>query len=192
MIIYIHGWGSVGIGSGKFNFLKEAFPEEKVVTGDFPIHDWEASLEEIESLIDDKDSWLLFVGSSTGALYAEYLADKYYPEFFSRALLINPITNPEQLRKFLGENKNYKTGEKFEFTQAQLEAFKVSEYDNERLVLIDKGDEVLPYQIAAGHFPKDDVILFEGGSHRFEHLSESKEQISQLYFRFGTEGLGND
>lgn len=192
MIIYIHGWGSVGIGSGKFGFLQELFPDEKVVTGDFPIHDWEASLQQIERLVEAEDRPLLFVGSSTGGLYAEYLANKYSGPSVSRALLINPIIDPEQLRSFLGENENHKTGEKFEFTEQQLEAFKRSDYDNDRLVLLDKGDAVLGYKRATGHFLDEQVITFEGGSHRFEHLAESREQVKQLYYGVAVAGILDD
>ena len=50
------------------------------------------------------------------------------------------------------------------------------------LVLLQKGDEVLDYTKAEEVFEEYQMIVQEGGNHRFENLDEYIELVSEFYF----------
>ena len=61
---------------------------------------------------------LTLIGSSLGGFYATWLAEKYG----ARAVLINPAIRPhEDLRPFLGRQRNLYTGEEYEVTPAHFD-----------------------------------------------------------------------
>ena len=58
------------------------------------------------------------IGSSLGGFYGTYFAEEYGVKFIG----INPaVMPPAQMSEYLGENKNYSTGEKFIIDQDQLD-----------------------------------------------------------------------
>jgi len=179
MIIYIHGFNSSG-QSGKARELAEIFPDEQVLAPDLP---WQPKLaiEMLEKLIQSHgDESLLLVGSSLGGYYAQYLGYR----FSLLVVLINPALNPiPLLLGNVGEQTNYYTQEVYHLTEeavCSLEHYAVDAANMKKgvLVLLDKGDELIDYQIALKACEQYGTVkCFDGGSHRFEHLHAAKSLL---------------
>ena len=84
----------------------------------------------------------------------------------------------------MGINTNYKTAETFELTEedvASFAEFAVAPGRVPTLVLLDMGDDVLDSNATIKHFEGHaDIVTFEGGSHRFEHLPEALDHIKRF------------
>ncbi len=124
---------------------------------------------------------ILFTGSSTGGLYAEMLAKK----FNGKVVAINPVTNPDILTTLLGENENYKTGGRYEFTLADLKTFDVVKHDLEnisRLVLVEKNETVINHDKTREFYKSHGkYIEFDGDSHQFTFWDEALPEIHDFY-----------
>lgn len=189
MIVYLHGFNSGG-GSAKATWLRQHLPEITVLSPTYPAHlavaaptflrDYFARLRR-ESPRDKK---LLLVGSSMGGFWARYLA----PELGAGMALINPAMHPEtDLAAAVGLNRNQATGEEYDLLAEQVGAlaqYQISKCDSNvpTLVLLDAADEVLDYRVAEA-FYRDcgQVIVYPGGSHRFDHLAEALPKMRRLY-----------
>jgi hypothetical protein len=132
--------------------------------------------------------FVMLVGSSLGGYYARYLATVI--EAVNSVVLINPALNPgDTLDVCLGQNTNMVTGEPFELTPDDLRNLRT--YDVPRagvlkptLVLLDAGDEVIDYRVAETFYQdRGQVIVYPGGSHRFEHLNEAAREITAFYHK---------
>jgi predicted esterase YcpF (UPF0227 family) len=110
---------------------------------------------------------LALVGSSLGGFYATWLAEKYG----ARAVLINPAIRPyEDLRPFLGRQRNLYTGEEYEVTPthlAELAALAVPRITRpERYFLLARtGDELLDWRESAAHYAGAFQYVAGGGDH---------------------------
>jgi predicted esterase YcpF (UPF0227 family) len=110
---------------------------------------------------------LTLVGSSLGGFYATWLAERYG----ARAVLINPAVRPHQdLRPFLGRQRNLYTGEEYEVTPAHFEelaAIKVPRITRpERCFLLARtGDEILDWREAAAFYAGAHQYVLGGGDH---------------------------
>jgi predicted esterase YcpF (UPF0227 family) len=186
MIINLHGFNSAG-NNNSCAQLKEYFePEIKVISESYTVHNFKKGYEElikvvIQNIESDGADNLLFVGSSTGALYAETLAKRFH----GKVVLINPVTNPDQIKPAIGHHKNYLTNVEYEFTEEDWDTFLVADIDldTERLVLFDKGDDVLNHELTLKRYEGHGLIRsFDGDSHRFSFWEESLPEIRKLYF----------
>jgi hypothetical protein len=129
------------------------------------------AMAKLEKLIDAVGATdLTLVGSSLGGYYASALAERHG----CRAVLINPAIRPyEDLRQYLGRNRNLYTGEDYEITPAhfdELRALKVERITRpERYwLLVQTGDEVLDYREAVAFFVAAKQTVIEGGDHGFQ------------------------
>jgi predicted esterase YcpF (UPF0227 family) len=186
MIINLHGFNSAG-NNNTFAKLSKFFePAIKVISPSYTVHNFEKGFAELTNIVteaieSEAPEKLLFVGSSTGGVFAEMLAKK----FGGKVVAINPVTNPEILKHLLGKNENYRTGEKYEFTLEDLETFKSVEHDMSipRLVLVDTGDPVIDHsktkEFYEGH---GRYIEYGGDSHRFTFFDKALPEIRDLYF----------
>ena len=126
----------------------------------------------------------VFIGSSLGGFYANYFAEKYP----SRAVLINPSVYPYiTLRDRLGPQQNPYTGEKYVLTMAfslQLEKLYVSEmaHPENRLVLLQTGDETLDYREAESYYAKASCVVEQGGNHGFVGFENHLPAIGRFLF----------
>lgn len=187
MIIYLHGFNSTG-DSAKGRFLKKNLAPIPVLTPTYHF-DPRHAIPFLEKLIlehqIDEHSFML-VGSSLGGYYAQYLAHRYK----LKAVLINPALMPLiTLHEYLGENRNFYTGETYILTQAHLDALLAFDVPMPctdpvpTLLLIDKGDEVLDYHMAVTRYQDcAEIILFEDGDHQFQHMVESLSAIQAFYY----------
>lgn len=120
---------------------------------------------------ESKDSLnLVFIGSSLGGYYANYLAECYQ----CKAVLINPAITPYNLlQHYLGWNTNLYTGERYELShehiQELLDIDTPTASDWSRyLLLVQTGDETLDYREATKRFHQSPSLIVGGGDHSFQ------------------------
>lgn len=182
MILFIHGFASCGLGQ-KSRLLIEHFGADQVLAPDLPFSP-AAAVALLERLLEDQPVDLL-VGSSLGGYYATWLQGRHDIP----AVLINPAVHPwELLDDHLGPNTRWCDGAPFDFTLehvAQLQALHRPRLrpDEKYLVLLQRGDEVLDYRSAADHYRDFDVVIEQGGNHRFDNLAAHLPAISALRAR---------
>ena len=121
------------------------------------------------------------IGSSLGGFYGTYFAEEYGVKFIG----INPaVMRPAQMSQYLGENKNYSTGEKFIINQDQLdlldamaEKIKTIKPGSNYMVLLQSLDEVLDYRAALSFYRGAYLNVTYGGSHSFENFEDCFPKI---------------
>ena len=178
-ILYIHGFASCG-DSTKTRLLKQYFGSEKVLSPDVPVVPDEA-LAFLKGVIEENAIRLL-VGSSLGGFYATKLAAEYGID----AVLINPSVHPYRtLAAYVGTNHFWCSGEPFEWKREYLHqlariAQALALPQSRLLVLLQTGDELLDYRIAQDVYRDYDVVVEEGGNHRFENLEEHLDRIGRF------------
>jgi predicted esterase YcpF (UPF0227 family) len=185
MILYIHGFASCG-DSTKTRLLKSHFGEAHVLAPDIPVEP-EVAIDFLEGLIEENKVGLL-VGSSLGGYYATFLAKRYG----RKAVLLNPSVKPyETLEPYVGINRFWCSGEPFEWKASYLD--QLGRYETHDLhgmpallVLLQTGDEVLDYKVAAQKYRDFDVVVEEGGNHRFENLADYLETIESFWHEKGS------
>ena len=122
---------------------------------------------------------LAVAGSSLGGFYATWLAERYQ----CPAVLINPAVKPhELLRKYLGENTNYYTDERWILDESHIEQFRqlyIEEIsDPERyLLMLQTGDQALDYREALDKYAACPSIIEQGGSHEFTGFERYLDKI---------------
>lgn len=176
MILFIHGFASCGLGD-KSRALIRHFGRDAVLTPDLA-HDPGAAAAQLEALVAAHDIDLL-VGSSLGGHYATWLNRRHCLP----AVLMNPAVAPQLLlAAYLGEHRRWCDGAPFRLTRRHLETFAGQvrprlRPDERYLVLLQAGDELLDYRVAAGYYRGHRVVVQPGGSHRFENLPAYLPQI---------------
>jgi len=191
MILYVHGFASSG-GSFKGRRLKEAFGADNVLTPTLPPVPDEAValLEGVVAGLKERGEEPLLVGSSLGGFYSLYLcAGHGLP-----AVLVNPaVKAPETLRRAVGVNRNFTTGETFLWTEEHAESLgrydvrDVARLDQERIMLIvQTGDQLLDYRDAVALLPRAAHLVIEGGTHEFERFEDVIGPIGDFHRRVRT------
>jgi uncharacterized protein len=135
----------------------------------------------LEQLRDKDRDDTLIVGTSLGGFWAAEMGFK----LGIPSVIINPCHTPgEMLRKYIGPQINYQTGEtrNFELNSVQsymnLKTYN-SNYSFYPLVLLDMGDEVIDSYESMKLFEGFPMMCWVGGSHRFEHAEDAIEHIRQ-------------
>lgn len=182
MILFIHGFTSCGLGT-KSEALRNYFGADDVLLPDLP-HQPERAIAFLEQLLDDHPVDLL-VGSSLGGYYATWLNREHtHP-----AVLVNPAVAPHALLDdYLGEHQDCH-GTRFELTPrhlATLRSFHRPQLrtDERYLVLLQTGDEVLDYRQAATYYADFEVVIEQGGDHRFQHFENHLPRIATWRAQF--------
>lgn len=176
MILFIHGFASLGLGM-KSMALRDYFGTDQVLLPDLS-HAPANAIGELEALLERYPVDLL-VGSSLGGYYATWLNRQT-----SRpAVLINPAVAPfALLDDYLGEHTR-PDGSRFDLTPQHLVDLRSLQRpalrEEERyLVLLQSGDEVLDYRQAAAYYAAKDVVIEPGGDHRFQHFENHLPRIA--------------
>jgi len=170
MTIYIHGFGSHGLGS-KANAFRTYFKDkEEAFIAPSLSYIPDLAIQTLEALIESYDDVKL-IGSSLGGFYALYLAQKYGV----KAVLINPSIYPYlTLKKVLGEAPSFYDESHFEWMQSHLDMLKKYETNavvqKDIMLLLEKGDETLDYREAVEKLPNSKQRVEEGGSHSFDGI----------------------
>ena len=124
----------------------------------------------------------MFIGSSLGGFYASYFAEK----LGSKAVLINPASNPYLgMEMYLGKNTNYSTNEEFYLSKEDLEILKLNnvskiKFPSNYLVLIETGDDVIPFEYTLDFYNGCNFCIIKEGSHSFDSFKEKLEIISKF------------
>lgn len=183
MIMYIHGFGSSGLG-GKSTQFREYFKQRNIpFIAPSLSYVPELAIATLEELIHTYNDVSL-IGSSLGGFYSIYLAEK----FGLKAVLINPAMNSAKTLKRLitpdGLAYNYYDESHFEWKLSHIEMLKkyhVQEVtDTNYFLLLQKGDDVLDYKEAVNRLPHAKLVLEEGGTHPFEGIARYFEQIERF------------
>ncbi|AUR85998.1 hypothetical protein NVP1081O_263 [Vibrio phage 1.081.O._10N.286.52.C2] len=177
-ILYLHGWGS------HYDPTNEKIVElSKIGTVSGFTIDYCVDATVIESLlvkhvINAKID--LIVGTSLGGFWAASVGSVTGVPFVS----INPALDPStSLNHYIGNGITY-SGNEYLLTQDVIDTYKLYDFDlyGCGLILLDKADKVVDNVATQakmdGHY---EVEMFEGGSHRFEHMKESLPLIKYHY-----------
>ncbi len=130
-----------------------------------------------------KNAELCLCGSSLGGFYATWLAQ----QFGCRAVLINPAVRPHRLlKKYLGENVNYHSGEAWQFEQRHIDQLKTMfclqiTHPDRYWLLLQTGDEILDYRDAEGYYRGCPTLIEPGGSHAFEDFESRIDDILHFF-----------
>lgn len=180
-LIYLHGFNSspashkaqllqqrlAAYGDGGF-YAPQLSPEPKAAVAMIKNHVQAQAQRDIT-----------LVGSSLGGYYATYLAQT----FGLRAVLLNPAVRPYNLlRDELGQQRNFHTGELYEFTESHLQALADLEVETlshpERfLLVVETGDEVLDYRHAVEKYRGAEQIVIPGGDHGLQSFAQHLDKI---------------
>ena len=180
MIIYIHGFGSHGLGSKARSF--RSYFKDKGESFIAPSLSYipDLAIQTLEELIESYEDVKL-IGSSLGGFYTLYLAQKYG----LKVVLINPSIYPFlTLKKVLGEAPSFYDESHFKWMQSHLEMLKKYETDSvvqeDIMLLLQKGDETLDYKEAEVKLPNSKQIVEEGGSHSFDGIERLFDEVDDF------------
>ncbi|MFA6145005.1 MAG: YqiA/YcfP family alpha/beta fold hydrolase [Sulfuricurvum sp.] len=184
MIIYIHGFGGSGEGS-KAKILRPLLRSQGFIAPSLPTNP-ALAIATLSELIETfrRIETVMLIGSSLGGFYTLHLAAKYN----LKAVLINPAVRPyETLSRALGISggENFYDNSRYEWNESHLETLKsltpsTVNQDN-ILVLLQKGDEVLDYSDAANLLEGCSMIIEEGGDHSFRGIERHVGTIKQFF-----------
>ncbi len=181
-ILYLHGFAS-SANSTKACQLNEYIVNNTSKTNIF-IPNLENNIidavEQIDNLIKESSPSSL-MGSSLGGFYATYFSEKYNLQCVG----INPaVIPPAEMSFYLGENKNYSTGKKFNVDQSQLDLLnqmggeiKTIKRPNNFMILLQSGDELLDYKAAISFYKGASVDVTFGGNHAFDKFDTYFDKI---------------
>jgi uncharacterized protein len=176
MLIYLHGFNS-SPGSHKAQVLKHQMEErglgDRYCCPALP-HLPRRAIALIEAAIakHPRES-ITLIGSSLGGFYSTYLAERHD----LRAVLINPAVCPhEDLRAYLGVQRNLYTHQQYELTERHLRDWERLCLPTVRpqryLLLVETGDEVLDYRVAVTKYQGARQIVIGGGDHSLKSFPE--------------------
>ncbi len=169
MLIYLHGFNS-SPGSHKAQVLKRQMEERDLghqyCCPALP-HEPRRAMATVEAEIAKHPrEAITLVGSSLGGFYSTYLAERHD----LRAVLLNPAVCPhEDLRAYLGAQRNLHTNQPYELTEKHLrqweQLYLPTVLPRRYLLLVETGDEVLDYCQAVEKYQGARQIVIEGGDH---------------------------
>jgi predicted esterase YcpF (UPF0227 family) len=179
MLVYIHGFNS-SPASSKAQLVRSRLAqdgrESDFLAPALP-HSPEAAAALLEGIARAHPR-ACFIGSSLGGFYATWLAER----FGTRAVLVNPAVKPYVLlAREVGRQKNFHTGEEYDFTAqhlTELEALEVDAIHPERyLLMVETGDEVLDYRHAVERYRGAQQLVIEGGDHGFSDFEKHIDAV---------------
>jgi predicted esterase YcpF (UPF0227 family) len=174
-IIYLHGFASSANSTKALQLKKhilENYSKTEIIIPNIENNIVDA-VQQIDNLIKEFSPSAL-IGSSLGGFYATYFSEQYN----LKCVGINPaVIPPAEMSEYLGENKNYSTGEKFLITQEQLDLLdkmgteiNVIKCPGNFMILLQSQDEKLDYRVATNFYQGAVLDVRFGGNHSFEHV----------------------
>lgn len=181
-IIYLHGFASSANSTKALQLKKyilENYSKTEIIIPDIENNIVDA-VQQIDKLIEEFSPSAL-IGSSLGGFYATYFSEQYN----LKCVGINPaVIPPAEMSEYLGENKNYSTGEKFLINQEQLDLLdrmgreiKVIKCPRNFMILLQSHDEKLDYRVASNFYRGAVLDVTFGGNHSFENLETHFSKI---------------
>jgi uncharacterized protein len=186
MILFLHGFASSG-NATKSEVLKEYciknFINQEFISPDLPVEP-DKAVKLIGDILKSADNNTTVFGSSLGGYYAMWAGVK----FNTNIVLINPAIEPYiDLKSVLGMNKNYQTGEDFEFKEEYLNQLKnlstdidFSLYPREKIVLmLAEDDDLLDYRRTLKYFGNEygRLILEKAAGHSFTKFGDNLKSV---------------
>ena len=179
-IMYVHGFGSTfaEAASSKIESLK-TIAEVVGISYDYTAPAKE-NLDRLSSFAVEQGVDMI-VGTSLGGWYTAKLG----AALGVPVVLVNPATNPNQsLRTYLGTHEDH-YGNTFTMTETACDSYGPFEKNAFGLVLVDLADDVVDPMSVSKENTNYEIVYFEGGSHRFEHMDESLPLIERHYQQAG-------
>lgn len=182
-VLYIHGFNSAG-GGHKSKVLQEMFPECKIISPTFDCKNPKVIQSKLDSLVRTQNIKMV-IGTSLGGFFVLYCSMKHHKQ----AIVINPTTKPsETLKKFIGKQKNFVTGEVYQVTESDIAKYEKFEDDimrgltpDDQLVhfVLATDDELLgDHTYLEQKYPQcHDFNYFDGQGHRFTSVKIIKNII---------------
>ena len=181
-ILYLHGFASSADSTKALQlreYINHNYSKTEIMIPNIENNIADAA-QQINNLIKDFSPSAL-IGSSLGGFYATYFSKKYN----LKCVGINPaVIPPAEMSEYLGENKNYSTGEKFIIDQAQLDLLEkmgretqVIKYPKNFMILLQSNDEMLDYKVAANFYQGAIIDVTFGGNHSFENFEAYFKKI---------------
>ncbi len=180
-IYYFHGFKSAGGGS-KYEILRKVYGQEYQIhspTLGNNVYEVRRELRQIGNALEASDDYSLVIGTSMGGFYARYFAAVIH---YCPIILVNPVLKPsDHMAKYLGTQRNFKSGDAFEFTREDLQLLKQMEdeirdslYSGHfhHLVALGKQDELVDVQAVADMFEHRPTVKFYNDDHRFNDKFE--------------------
>lgn len=174
LILYLHGFNSSPL-SRKAKIL-DAYLSSRSDRLDYQVPALPISPAKSVALVEaiiksrlEQGGVVHLVGSSLGGYYALHLAERYQ----LKSVLINPAIYPYLLlERSLGENRNFHTGEVWQFKSQYLQELRALEvlrisHPERFMLMIQTGDETLDYQEATDKMRGVRAWLEGGGNHEF-------------------------
>jgi len=181
-MIYVHGFNS-SPASFKARLLCERLaalgPDCAFIAPALP-HSPAGAARMLENLTR-RHPHAVLVGSSLGGYYATWLAER----FALRTVLVNPAVRPyELLVGQVGRQKNFHTGEEYDFTGQHIDELRSLEVDaitpERYLLMVETGDEVLDYRHAVEKYRGARQVVIEGGDHGFSDFAVYLEAVFEF------------
>jgi len=175
MIIYAHGLQlNKSDVSSKGQLLSS---ELGAIVPDLPVYP-DAAIATLERQILTH-SKVMLVGHSLGGFYMTYLAEKYDD---LPVMLTNPVVRPQRsplLKSIVGNDETLKDA-----VAAKLAAYDVPiTKPNNFWVMLQRADDVLNYQDALEHYKHCNLVVLNGGSHKFDDFQYWLPILSYFYQR---------
>ena len=182
MLIYIHGFNSSPLSS-KAQLLKrklEALGRGSDFAAPALPHSPRAAAQLLDALAARHPGAAL-VGSSLGGYYATWLAERHA----LKAVLLNPAVRPyDLLERHLGAQKNFHTGEAYEFNRGHVEelrALEVARITPERYLLVTAtGDETLDYRHGIERYRGCRQVVIEGSDHSLTDFADHLDLVLEF------------
>jgi len=180
-LIYLHGFNSSGEGTTACE-LKKIYSELESISYDYCNPD--KAFKEINMFLENilkTEKEVILIGSSLGGFWANYFAQL----FDLKCLLINPSLFPSNnLKKYLGENKNFTTGEIKTLTKENCNSY--SKYEIEikektfRNVIISINDEVINLKETIDLLSNSYIVLHPKEKHQFKDYNFLQKEIEKI------------
>lgn len=173
-LVYIHGFNS-SPASHKARQLQHWLDAEQPTVqyaipslSPFPLE----AMAQLTAIVQNAPGRVGLIGSSLGGFYAAYLAER----FQLPAVLINPAVRPfDTLSRYLGENENFYTQERYELTQQHVDDLQSLFVERpsrpqQLWLMVQTADETLDYREATTHYRHSPAVIEYGGNHSFEAI----------------------
>ena len=187
-VLALHGWGSNGTDSSTVNRIRGHFESKgcEVVT---PTYNYLDPDEAAQTILDsiNEDDWLFIVGISFGGFWARWLGNQLKG---SSIVLLNPALDAySSTEKYIGKNRDYKSGLTMTYVNQQRDKLKKYhiDIDNSSLpitaIVATDDDVVCPTTVENEIGGSRCDIHYVTGGHR---LKDPSQWIDKMEFAYNT------